>query len=187
MAWVLPQDQENKWFLLSTVPIIPEFLYDVRHQYDTTPMAPPTTTTTSTTPQTPFGYNDTYYDVDPAILFEGSSNNDEEEPPTISSDGDYDNPEDNDGLTQQQRAYLEAEKIRKHKELTHENVEVGVMFASKAVVQLITNPFIGPLTNRIGYSIPMFMGFIIMFLSTLSKYCRDRVVTLLICCYSLES
>ena len=79
MAWVLPQDQENKWFLLSTVPIIPEFLYDVRHQYDTTPMAPPTTTTTSTTPQTPFGYNDTYYDVDPAILFEGSSNNDEEE------------------------------------------------------------------------------------------------------------
>merc|ERR550519_199965 len=41
------------------------------------------------------------------------------------------------------------------------------MFASKAVVQLITNPFIGPLTNRIGYSIPMFMGFVIMFFSTL--------------------
>merc|ERR1719273_2632200 len=61
----------------------------------------------------------------------------------------------------------EAEKRRKHKELVHENVEVGVMFASKAVVQLITNPFVGPLTNRIGYSIPMFMGFIIMFLSTL--------------------
>ena len=51
----------------------------------------------------------------------------------------------------------------------HETVEVGVMFASKAVVQLMTNPFVGPLTNRIGYSIPMFMGFIIMFLSTLSK------------------
>ena len=42
----------------------------------------------------------------------------------------------------------EAEKRRKHKELVHENVEVGVMFASKAVVQLITNPFVGPLTNR---------------------------------------
>ena len=37
---------------------------------------------------------------------------------------------------------------RKHKELIQENIEVGVMFASKAVVQLITNPFVGPLTNR---------------------------------------
>ena len=37
---------------------------------------------------------------------------------------------------------------RKHKELVEENIEVGVMFASKAVVQLITNPFVGPLTNR---------------------------------------
>ncbi len=43
---------------------------------------------------------------------------------------------------------MEAEKRRKHKELVEENVEVGVMFASKAVVQLITNPFVGPLTNR---------------------------------------
>lgn len=32
--------------------------------------------------------------------------------------------------------------------LTNENVKVGMMFASKATVQLITNPFIGPLTNR---------------------------------------
>ena len=50
--------------------------------------------------------------------------------------------------------YLE-EKRRKHKELMHENVEVGVMFASKAVVQLIANPFVGPLTNK--YEILNFM------------------------------
>ena len=37
---------------------------------------------------------------------------------------------------------------RKHNELVEENIEVGVMFASKAVVQLIANPFVGPLTNR---------------------------------------
>ena len=36
----------------------------------------------------------------------------------------------------------------KHEELLEINVEVGVMFASKAFVQLLTNPFIGPLTNR---------------------------------------
>ena len=46
------------------------------------------------------------------------------------------------------RERLEEEKRRKHKELVHENVEVGVMFASKAVVQLIANPFVGPLTNK---------------------------------------
>lgn len=32
--------------------------------------------------------------------------------------------------------------------LLNENVKVGLLFASKATVQLLTNPFIGPLTNR---------------------------------------
>ncbi|CAF0788449.1 unnamed protein product [Rotaria sordida] len=52
--------------------------------------------------------------------------------------------------------------------LERENRWIGVMFASKAFVQLIVNPFVGPLTNRIGYSIPMFSGFVIMFVSTLT-------------------
>ncbi len=34
------------------------------------------------------------------------------------------------------------------KQLLNENVKVGLLFASKATVQLICNPFIGPLTNR---------------------------------------
>ncbi|KAM6930940.1 chromaffin granule amine transporter [Xenentodon cancila] len=51
--------------------------------------------------------------------------------------------------------------------LEEENVRVGLLFASKALVQLLVNPFIGPLTNRIGYHIPMFAGFIIMFVSTI--------------------
>lgn len=38
--------------------------------------------------------------------------------------------------------------VAKHNELLQENVEVGVMFASKAFVQLLANPFVGPLTNR---------------------------------------
>ncbi|GLH11805.1 Vesicular acetylcholine transporter [Gryllus bimaculatus] len=42
-----------------------------------------------------------------------------------------------------------------------------MMFASKAFVQLLANPIVGPLTHKIGYSIPMFTGFVIMFLSTL--------------------
>ncbi|KAM9847602.1 synaptic vesicular amine transporter [Aulostomus maculatus] len=51
--------------------------------------------------------------------------------------------------------------------LLSENVKVGMLFASKATVQLITNPFIGPLTNRIGYQLPIFIGFCIMFSSTI--------------------
>ncbi|XP_055434650.1 chromaffin granule amine transporter isoform X2 [Bubalus kerabau] len=50
--------------------------------------------------------------------------------------------------------------------LKEENIWVGVLFASKALMQLLVNPFVGPLTNRIGYHIPMFAGFVIMFIST---------------------
>ncbi|XP_025095624.1 synaptic vesicular amine transporter-like [Pomacea canaliculata] len=48
----------------------------------------------------------------------------------------------------------------------NEDVRVGLLFASKAIMQLITNPFIGPITNRIGYTIPMFTGFVVMMTST---------------------
>ncbi|XP_023570414.1 chromaffin granule amine transporter isoform X4 [Octodon degus] len=51
--------------------------------------------------------------------------------------------------------------------LEEENIRVGVLFASKALMQLLVNPFVGPLTNRVGYHIPMFAGFVIMFLSTI--------------------
>ncbi|NXA83231.1 VMAT1 protein, partial [Thryothorus ludovicianus] len=51
--------------------------------------------------------------------------------------------------------------------LAQENTRVGLLFASKALVQLLVNPWVGVLTNRIGYHIPMFLGFTIMFLSTL--------------------
>ncbi|NXK97257.1 VMAT1 protein, partial [Formicarius rufipectus] len=50
--------------------------------------------------------------------------------------------------------------------LSTENVRVGLLFASKALVQLLVNPSVGFLTNRIGYHIPMFIGFTILFLST---------------------
>nr|AFG30990.1 Cat-1 [Haemonchus contortus] len=54
----------------------------------------------------------------------------------------------------------------RHEILAKENVLVGLMFGSKALAQLIANPWIGPLTNKIGYTLPMFAGFVIMFLST---------------------
>lgn len=61
------------------------------------------------------------------------------------------------------------EQQTRHELLNNENVEVGIMFASKPVVQALVNPIVGPLTNRIGYTVPMFAGFVIMFISTLGK------------------
>jgi MFS transporter, DHA1 family, solute carrier family 18 (vesicular amine transporter), member 1/2 len=66
-------------------------------------------------------------------------------------------------------AVSEADNKWKKVQMNRLNTKVGLMFASKPIVQLIANPFIGPLTNRIGYSIPMFIGFAVMFISTLSK------------------
>jgi DHA1 family vesicular acetylcholine transporter-like MFS transporter 3 len=42
----------------------------------------------------------------------------------------------------------------------------GLLFASKAIVQLMVNPFSGAIIDRIGYDIPMMIGLIIMFFST---------------------
>lgn len=54
-----------------------------------------------------------------------------------------------------------------HSDIVGESFEVGVMFASKPIIQAFANPFIGNLTNKVGFTIPMFVGFIIMFISTL--------------------
>ncbi|XP_072247677.1 synaptic vesicular amine transporter [Leuresthes tenuis] len=69
--------------------------------------------------------------------------------------------------------------------LLNENVKVGLLFASKATVQLITNPFIGPLTNRIGYQLPIFAGFCIMFISTI-MFAFSSSYTLLFLARSLQ-
>lgn len=45
-------------------------------------------------------------------------------------------------------APLQKEVEERHRDLMHETVEVGLMFASKAFVQLCANPIVGPLTNR---------------------------------------
>ena len=77
------------FFLSVAVPIIPEFLYAIRHQHDrfTTPRI---TSTTTTSPQTPFGFNETYYG-DPAVLFDSMEENDNSPPPASyeSSSDDY--------------------------------------------------------------------------------------------------
>ncbi|KAG1684323.1 Synaptic vesicular amine transporter [Nymphon striatum] len=40
-----------------------------------------------------------------------------------------------------------SQEAKRHRDLIDENAEVGILFSSKAMVQVITNPFVGPLTN----------------------------------------
>uniref|UniRef100_A0A5S6QNW6 MFS domain-containing protein n=1 Tax=Trichuris muris TaxID=70415 RepID=A0A5S6QNW6_TRIMR len=53
-----------------------------------------------------------------------------------------------------------------HLVLTEQNVRVGLMFGSKAIVQMLANPCVSQVIKKIGYTIPMFSGFVIMFLAT---------------------
>ena len=52
-----------------------------------------------------------------------------------------------------------------------EDSAVGMLFASKAIVQLFINPFSGHIIDRIGYDIPMMIGLTVMFFSTAMFAC----------------
>jgi len=155
----------DNMLLTIVVPIMPEFLYGIRHPYRNDIL--PAAATTSLPPNSSTADLVTSLDhlVTSSKLVTGCNC-------SLSQLGLSEAGEDPGGTgagtesTVPMTTTLSAEEL-KHRELVEENVEVGVMFASKAAVQLITNPFVGPLTNRIGYSIPMFAGFVIMFLSTL--------------------
>ncbi|KAJ8870265.1 hypothetical protein PR048_029286 [Dryococelus australis] len=53
-----------------------------------------------------------------------------------------------------------------HRDHHGQDSATGILFASKAIVQLMVNPFSGALIDRIGYDMPMMVGLTIMFLST---------------------
>ena len=46
------------------------------------------------------------------------------------------------------------------------DASIGVLFASKAIVQLMVNPLSGTLIDRVGYDIPMMIGLVVIFFST---------------------
>ncbi|RZC34511.1 synaptic vesicular amine transporter, partial [Asbolus verrucosus] len=139
-------------FFSLTVPIIPEFLYDINHPNATLDRLDQVTTAKpQATPNPCWKYIN--HDVTTTI----SSNDFDSNLTTL------------DPIITTLDPEAEEKKMR-HKDLVQETVQVGMMFASKAFVQLLANPFVGPLTHKIGYSVPMFAGFVIMFLSTISEY-----------------
>uniref|UniRef100_A0A671M921 Chromaffin granule amine transporter-like n=1 Tax=Sinocyclocheilus anshuiensis TaxID=1608454 RepID=A0A671M921_9TELE len=131
----------------SPVPIIPTFLYATEHQTQERPSAAPSEAQPTYTSVFSLYDNSTY--TSSTAISSGAN-----------------------GSSGLNGSSAERHRCKEDSEfLEEENVRVGLLFASKALVQLMVNPFVGPLTNRIGYHIPMFAGFVIMFVSTISKSC----------------
>ncbi|XP_044735095.1 synaptic vesicular amine transporter [Chrysoperla carnea] len=156
----------DNMLLTTVVPIIPEFLYDIDHPNATLHDALTRTTTPQTIPGT------TFPTINPCLAWIRNQTNQTEFSrleyllsPAITTTELTPFGSENGTTTTQSPQQIE--DMQRHKDLIQETVAVGMMFASKAFVQLLTNPIVGPLTHKIGYSIPMFCGFIIMFLSTL--------------------
>lgn len=59
-----------------------------------------------------------------------------------------------------------------------EDSGIGLLFASKAAVQIFINPISGHIIDRIGYDIPMMFGITVMFFSTLMFACGSSYGTL---------
>ncbi|KAJ1143960.1 hypothetical protein NDU88_010262 [Pleurodeles waltl] len=60
----------------------------------------------------------------------------------------------------------------------NEDMKIGVLFASKAILQLLVNPLSGTFIDRVGYDIPLFIGLIVMFLSTVIFAFAENYATL---------
>ncbi|KAM9175027.1 chromaffin granule amine transporter [Mergus octosetaceus] len=147
----------DNMLLTVVVPIIPTFLYTTEYKGANSSAAPrQPESAPSTMEASPFSSMFSYFDNSTVTVLGSSST---AEPLNGTTSGHTLPPPTSPSPPP--RGCLEGEEF-----LANENVRVGLLFASKALVQLMVNPFVGLLTNRIGYHIPMFIGFIIMFLST---------------------
>ncbi|XP_063050277.1 chromaffin granule amine transporter [Engraulis encrasicolus] len=151
----------DNMLLTVVVPIIPTFLYALEHP-TSSPLSSSSLSTTQPRQRT---------SASPYMLSLYGNATVNEQTSSITTDavlapGPYlaGNGSEEVGQGQQEGCL---EEVEDSQFLEEENVRVGLLFASKALVQLTVNPFVGPLTNRIGYHIPMFAGFVIMFLSTI--------------------
>ncbi|XP_062330979.1 probable vesicular acetylcholine transporter-B [Osmerus eperlanus] len=62
----------------------------------------------------------------------------------------------------------------------HLDVQIGVLFASKAILQLLVNPLSGTFIDRVGYDIPLLIGLTVMFISTCIFAFAENYATLFV-------
>lgn len=140
---------------LFTVPIIPEFLYDIRHPdapLSSFPKTPPPMTTPADSDGLGLDYTTSGYGKSFGFLKWHNLNS------------------RHFVLNSKDNVSWYAEREERHKELVDETAEIGVMFASKAFVQLLSNPFVGPLTHKYGHCFYLFpQSILILFISFIHR------------------
>ncbi|XP_043912455.1 vesicular acetylcholine transporter [Protopterus annectens] len=62
----------------------------------------------------------------------------------------------------------------------NEDIKLGVLFASKAILQLLVNPLTGTFIDRVGYDIPLLIGLTVMFISTIIFAFAENYATLFV-------
>ena len=140
-------------FIIITVPIIPGFLYEMHHQKDMIALNESYATSTLTPVQS---WNRKIEQSEKAQLLARLATLSKISPvlpPNCEKEIENDvNAMSTTPLpeytTVSTTEALSDTEILRHKELIEENTEVGIMFASKPIVQAFTNPFVGPLTNK---------------------------------------
>ncbi|XP_027707240.1 synaptic vesicular amine transporter isoform X2 [Vombatus ursinus] len=160
----------DNMLLTVVVPIIPSYLYSIKHEKNATEIQTAKPETGSPTFSSIFSYYDN------STMVTGNATRAPGRGQSYKT------------VTQQMvvnATSIPSDCPKEDKDLLNENVQVGLLFASKATIQLLTNPFIGPMTNRIGYQIPMFAGFCIMFVSTI-MFAFSGSYTLLLIARSLQ-
>ncbi|NXF82618.1 VMAT1 protein, partial [Sclerurus mexicanus] len=145
----------DNMLLTVVVPIVPTFLYTTEYEGANSSVAPAQTEPAPPALKAPPFFSLFSYFDNTTVTVSGSDS------PLGVSNGTESSLQAPSSPPAPQRGCPEGEEF-----LTKENIRVGLLFASKALVQLLVNPSVGLLTNRIGYHIPMFLGFTIMFLST---------------------
>ncbi|XP_037351873.1 chromaffin granule amine transporter [Talpa occidentalis] len=148
----------DNMLLTVVVPIVPTFLYDTEFkEINTSLHLGPTMTFQHALTSPAFSTILSFFDNTTMAVEESAPNGTAW---TNATSGTIPSPVP-DGISAHKNNCLQGTEF-----LEEENIWVGLLFASKALMQLLVNPFVGPLTNRIGYHIPMFAGFVILFIST---------------------
>lgn len=64
------------------------------------------------------------------------------------------------------------DKLWSDNKLNEENGAVGILLATKALMQLLSTPFVKSLSNSLGYRITIALGTFVLFLASLSTYSK---------------
>lgn len=67
------------------------------------------------------------------------------------------------------------DKLWNDNKLNDENGAVGILLATKALMQLISTPFVKTLSNSLGYRIPTVLGTFVLLLASMSKFQRSII------------